>query len=87
MKLNEVDNALFYYKELLAEHPDYVGTYYHLAKLYEALNRLEEAVAVYERGLAAAQRAGDGHAYSELLAAYRGAKGEAVTDDDDDDDY
>ncbi|WP_028297820.1 tetratricopeptide repeat protein [Olivibacter sitiensis] len=84
LKLNEVEPALFYYNELLIGHPDYVGTYYHLAKLYEALDRKEEAIAVYEKGLAVAQRAGDGHAYSELLAAYKGAKGESIVDEDED---
>lgn len=83
VKLNELEQALAYYNELREKHPNYVGTYYHLAKLLEAMQRSDEALEVYQLGLSAAQRAGDGHAYAELLAAYRGAKGEGGEEEDD----
>jgi hypothetical protein len=50
--------------------PGYTGTYYHLAKLLEALGAKEDAIGVYERGMEASEAAGDQHAYRELQAAY-----------------
>lgn len=50
--------------------PEYVATYYHLGKLLERDGRAEDAIAMYERGMAVAKAAGDGHTYSELQAAY-----------------
>jgi hypothetical protein len=29
---------------VVADHPGYTGTYYHLGKLYEALNRKDDAI-------------------------------------------
>jgi tetratricopeptide (TPR) repeat protein len=36
------NKALFYYEKLLAEHPGYVGTYYHAAKLYAELGQADK---------------------------------------------
>ena len=83
LRLNDTDKALFYYEDLVNNHPRYVGTYYHLGKLYEALNRVEDAIAVYEKGMLIAKEARDNHALSELQAVYMELKGF----DDDDDDY
>ena len=56
--------------EALVEHdPDYVGTYYHLGKLYERLDRATDAFQTYKTGMKAAQRAGDQHALGELAGA------------------
>jgi len=57
------------FEELLKEDPDYIGSYYHLAKLLEQLGEKEQAVTWYEKGLERA-RGKDQHAYNELLAAY-----------------
>lgn len=82
LRLNETDKALQYYENLVNNHPDYVGTYYHLGKLYEALNRKPDAISTYERGMEVAKKKRDNHAFSELQAVYREATGW-----DDDDDY
>jgi tetratricopeptide (TPR) repeat protein len=50
--------------------PGYVATYYHLGKLLERDTRTEDAIALYERGMAVAKAAGDNHTYNELQAAY-----------------
>jgi len=84
LKLGHTDDALRRFETLVEEHPDYVGTYYHLGKLYEALGRQAEAVAIYEKGMQAARNKRDMHALSELQGAYRLAGG---GDDDDDDGY
>jgi len=82
LKLGNTAEALRYYEDLKENHPAYVGTYYHLGKLYEVLDRKEEAIAVYEKGMEVANVKRDRHALSELKAAYYAARG-----DGDDDDY
>jgi len=80
LRLNDSVKALEYYENLVSEHPNYVGTYYHLGKLYEALNRKPDAILIYEKGMEAAQRKRDNHAFSELKTVYQEATG---FDDDD----
>ncbi len=75
LRLNETDKALQYYETLVIKHPDYVGTYYHLGKLYEALNRKPDAITTYEKGMDIAKQKRDNHAFSELQAVYREAIG------------
>jgi len=82
LRLNETDKALQYYENLVNNHPDYIGTYYHLGKLYEALNRKADAISSYEKGMEVAKKKRDNHAFSELQAVYREATGW-----DEDDDY
>ncbi|HTK21466.1 MAG TPA: tetratricopeptide repeat protein [Mucilaginibacter sp.] len=82
LRLNDTEKALEYYENLVKNHPDYVGTYYHLGKLYEALNRKDDAISTYEKGMETAKRKRDNHAFSELQAVYREATGW-----DEDDDY
>ncbi|MES2425958.1 MAG: tetratricopeptide repeat protein [Bacteroidota bacterium] len=81
LRLNQVDKALGYYEDLVNNHPQYSGTYYHLGKLYEALNRKEDAVKTYEKGMEITKAKRDNHAFSELQTVYR----EAIGYDDDDD--
>ncbi len=76
LRLSDTDKALFYYEDLVNNHPRYVGTYYHLGKLYEALNRPGDAIVVYEKGMTIAKEVRDNHALSELRAVY-----EALTED------
>ena len=70
LKINEDEKAKQLFLEILNESPDYIGSYYHLAKLFEKLNEKEAAIAWYEKGMAAAKEAKDQHAYNELQAAY-----------------
>lgn len=82
LRLNDTGKALQYYENLVNNHPGYVGTYYHLGKLYEALNRKPDAISTYEKGMEIAKQKRDNHAFSELQAVYRAATGW-----DEDDDY
>jgi tetratricopeptide (TPR) repeat protein len=82
LRLNQVDKSLEYYEDLVNNHPQYSGTYYHLGKLYEALNRKDDAIKTYEKGMEITKAKRDNHAFSELQAVYREATGY-----DDDDDY
>lgn len=58
------------FERLLAVHPSYVGSYYHLAKLLERQGEEQAAMAAYEEGMRQAKSAGDTHAFSELRSAY-----------------
>jgi tetratricopeptide (TPR) repeat protein len=81
LRLNQVSKALEYYEDLTTNHPNYVGTYYHLGKLYEALDRKDDAVKTYEKGMEIAKAKRNNHAFAELQGVYR----EAIGYDDDDD--
>lgn len=78
---NDLENALKYYLQLTEKHPDYVGTYYHLGKLYEKIGQKEEGVKVYQTGMQAARQKRDMHALSELQGAYNSAAGLDYEDD------
>src|SRR5687768_6175574 len=58
------------FRNLLQSNEDYVGTYYHLAKLLERNQDTQNAIEVYEKGMAKAKALGDQHAFNELLMAY-----------------
>lgn len=70
LRLNDTEKALSYYEDLTKNHRSYVGTYYHLGKLYEALGRKEDAVSTYETGMEVAREQRDNHAFSELKGVY-----------------
>ena len=67
--------ALRFFEALRAEVPEYVGTYYHLGKLYERLSRTDAALAVYRDGIAVAGRQGALHDQAELRGALLEAEG------------
>ncbi len=49
--------------------PGYVGSWYHLARLQERKGENEAAIKTYESGMEEAKKAGDKHAYNELIMA------------------
>ncbi|MCK9481761.1 MAG: tetratricopeptide repeat protein [Bacteroidia bacterium] len=54
---------------LIHDSPEYVATYYHLAKLYEAKSEFEKAKEIYKQGIEITQKIRDMHALSELRSA------------------
>ena len=54
------------YEDLRRRHPDYVALYYHYGAALLALERPDEADAVFADGITRARAAGDQHAVSEL---------------------
>ena len=58
------------FENILQREPDYIGSYYHLAKLLERINETDEAIMWYEKGMEEAKKAGDMHSLSELKSAY-----------------
>lgn len=79
--INDTKNAFYYYLKLINEHPDYVGTYYHLGKLYQKEAQVEEAIAIYQKGMLVAKAKKDMHSFSELQGAYNSATGLDFEDD------
>jgi Tfp pilus assembly protein PilF len=67
---SDVQKSRKLFEELLSNHPDYVPTYYHAAKLYQELNEKEKSIAVYEKGLQISLKNKDTKAHRELKAAY-----------------
>lgn len=70
IKLGDDEQARDLFEEILNREPGYIGSYYHLAKLQERLGETDKAVQVYKKGMEAAMKAGDNHAYGELRGAY-----------------
>jgi tetratricopeptide (TPR) repeat protein len=78
-KAENPEKALEYYLKLHDIDPKYVGLYYHLGKLYEKIQRLDDAISTYTKGMSVAKAANDRHALSELS----GAKMNLVDEDED----
>lgn len=70
-KKTNVPEALRLYLLLMQNHPNYLATYYHLAKLYEALQDRPSAITTYEKGIACATAQQSHHALKELKNAYQ----------------
>jgi hypothetical protein len=53
----------------MREHPDYTAAYLHAGNVVLAIGERDVARAIFERGIEACRRRGDGHAMSELEGA------------------
>lgn len=69
LKVGDQENALSYFEELITKHSGYLGTYYHLGRLYEALDRIPEAADTYRSGIQLARQQGNTQTLSELSGA------------------
>ncbi len=69
IKIGEDIEAKILFETILKREPGYVGSYYHLGKLHERNNRIEDAILVYELGMVQAKNAKDNHSYNELQGA------------------
>jgi len=70
VKLGEDEEARKLFEQVLGNDPSYIGSYYHLGKLYERREESEKAMEVYVLGMEKAKEAGEGHAFNELRGAY-----------------
>ncbi len=70
IKIGKDSEAKTLFEAILNEYPDYVGSYYHLAKLFERNQQIETAKEWYLKGMEASKKAKDQHSYNELQAAY-----------------
>ncbi len=62
--------AITFFERLLTDHPAYVPSYYHAAKLYEQLGERDKAIQTYEKGIEMARKVNDLKAARELKSAY-----------------
>jgi len=70
IKIGDEVQARGLFESVIQREPEYIGTYYHLAKLLERINETEAAIKIYEKGMEEAKKAGDNHAFGELRGAY-----------------
>lgn len=68
-KMAQDELALQAFQQVLESDANYLGTYYHLAKTYEALQLPDQAIEVYQKGIEIALAAKDLHARNELQMA------------------
>lgn len=69
IKLGDDTAAKALLESILKSDPGYVGSYYHLGKLWERAGDAEIAKQVYASGIEIARRQGDNHARGELMTA------------------
>ncbi len=67
---NDITKSKIYFDELLSNHPSYIGTYYHAARVYLALENKSRAIEIYKDGIAMATKTNNHHALAELQTAY-----------------
>lgn len=65
----QAEEAILQFETLLQNNPDYAAAYFHGGRALENLGRLDDARALYEKGIAVTTRTGDHHTRSELQAA------------------
>jgi predicted Zn-dependent protease len=70
IKMGNDSEAKILFLRVLDRDPSYIGSYYHLARLFERAGETANAKDWYEKGMIAAKGAGDGHSFNELRAAY-----------------
>ena len=65
----QLEEAWAAFGALMDKHPTYTAAYLHAGNTAVALGRVEDARAVYTRGVEACVKAGDAHARGELEGA------------------
>ena len=73
-RMQQYEEAHRYFTQLKELHPDYLGLYYHLGATLEQLDRDQDALEVYQQGMAVATSQKDMHALGELKRAYEALK-------------
>ncbi len=69
IKQGDDDHALKLFHEILSIDPQYVGSYYHMAKLQERVQGGQAAMDTYHLGIKVAESIHDQHALRELKSA------------------
>lgn len=68
-KSGHFEEAVAEFRSLLAKDESYAAAYYHGGQALEKLGEIDEARAMYEKGIAATTRKGDLHTRAEIEAA------------------
>lgn len=82
LKTDDISKTKAGFENLVANFPNYVGTYYHFGKFLEKLGEKLEAENIYKSGIIIATNVRNMHAKSELMGALNMLLGM-----DDEDDY
>lgn len=69
VKLGNDESAQALFEAILKSQPGYVGSYYHLGKLFERKGDIVKAIATYRQGMEETRKVNDRHAYNELQGA------------------
>ncbi len=69
VKLGHLEEGVTEFRTLVEHNPDHAYGYYQCGQALERLDRIAEARDAYTQGVAAAKRAGDQHARSEIQTA------------------
>lgn len=69
LKISQPEKAKVLFESIRQDDPEYVGVYYHLAKLYIELGENKKALDSYKEGIKVAENQNDQHTKSELSAA------------------
>ena len=77
----DIEKSRYYYELLLANHENYVGTYYHAGKLYEQIGEKDQAEKIYKKGMQISRQEGNQHAFAELQQVYNKLMGLDYEDD------
>jgi tetratricopeptide (TPR) repeat protein len=64
-----LDQGIAEFRVLLESKPDYVAAYFHAGQTFERLGQLDDARAIYTKGIEVATRIGDSHTRSEIEGA------------------
>lgn len=65
----DLANAVAEFRALLEHNPSYAAAYFHGGQALEKLGDIDQARALYEKGIDVTSRTGDQHTRSELQAA------------------
>jgi tetratricopeptide (TPR) repeat protein len=65
----QLEQAVAEFRTVLDKDENYAAAYYHGGQALEKLGRIEEARAIYEKGIEVTTRKGDFHTRSEIEAA------------------
>jgi len=69
LKNNQPDKTLILFESIRRQDPEYAGVYYHLGKLYQAMDRLDDAETCFREGIGITQRQNETQMTSELNEA------------------
>lgn len=69
LKIEELGKARILFEAIRDQDPEYVGVYYHLAKLYEKIGENKKALSTYKEGIKVADSQNEMHTKSELSSA------------------
>jgi tetratricopeptide (TPR) repeat protein len=69
LKNNQVEKSLKLFESIHRHDPEYLGVYYHLGKLYQSLNRFDDASKCFMEGVEVAENQNEQRTLSELKDA------------------